>query len=41
VNIVSKSGSNEFHGSIFEFLRNVKMDARNPLDTSKQPFRLT
>jgi len=40
VNIVSKSGTNQFHGSVFEFLRNDKMDARNPFDASKQPFRL-
>ena len=40
VNIVSKSGSNEFHGSVFEFLRNDVLDARNPFDTTKQPFRL-
>jgi hypothetical protein len=40
INIVSKSGSNEFHGSIFEFVRNDRLDARNPFDTSKQPFRL-
>jgi hypothetical protein len=40
VNLVSKSGSNEFHGSLFEFLRNDRIDARNPFDTSKQPFRL-
>ncbi len=40
VNLVSKSGTNEFHGSLFEFLRNEHMDARNPFDTSKQPFRL-
>lgn len=40
VNLVSRSGTNEFHGSLFEFLRNDKMDARNPFDTSKQPFRL-
>jgi sugar phosphate permease len=35
VNIVSKSGSNDFHGSAFEFHRNSPMDARNffdPLD---------
>ncbi len=40
VSLVSKSGSNAFHGSLFEFLRNDKVDARNPFDTSKQPFRL-
>jgi hypothetical protein len=40
VNIVSKSGTNELHGSLFEFLRNDHLDARNPFDTSKQPFRL-
>ena len=40
VNLVSKSGSNEFHGSVFEFFRNDHLDARNPFDTSKQPFRL-
>lgn len=40
VNLVSKSGSNQFHGSLFEFFRNEHMDARNPFDTSKQPFRL-
>jgi hypothetical protein len=40
VNLVSKSGSNAFNGSLFEFLRNDYMDARNPFDLSKQPFRL-
>jgi hypothetical protein len=40
VNIVSKTGTNAFHGSVFEFLRNEVFDARNPFDTSKQPFRL-
>jgi len=40
VNIVSKSGSNKFHGSLFEFLRNDVFDARNPFDPTKQPFRL-
>ncbi|MCX6636141.1 MAG: TonB-dependent receptor, partial [Acidobacteria bacterium] len=29
VNMVSKSGSNEWHGSLFEFMRNSRMDANN------------
>ncbi len=29
LNFVTKSGSNAWHGSLFEFLRNEKLDARN------------
>ncbi|MEQ1947031.1 MAG: carboxypeptidase regulatory-like domain-containing protein [Bryobacteraceae bacterium] len=42
VNSVSKSGTNNFHGSLYEFLRNSYTDARNGLTdpgTSPPPFR--
>jgi len=40
VNLVSKSGSNQFHGGVFEFFRNDKLDARRPIDAARPPFRL-
>jgi len=41
VNLVSKTGTNEFHGSAFWFLRNNYFDARRPFDPSTvPPFRL-
>jgi hypothetical protein len=33
VNVVTKSGSNAFHGSVFEYLRNDALDAPNYFDT--------
>jgi hypothetical protein len=41
-NIVSRSGTNELHGSVFEFLRNSALDARNFFDreTPENPYRI-
>jgi Carboxypeptidase regulatory-like domain/TonB dependent receptor-like, beta-barrel len=37
VNVVLKSGSNDFHGSLFEFYRNGALDARNFFAPSGEP----
>ncbi len=37
--MVSKTGTNGFHGSAFEFLRNNAFDARNFFATSVPPFK--
>lgn len=39
INAVTRSGSKDFHGSIYEFLRNSALDARNFFDVKKPPFR--
>ncbi len=36
VNIVTKSGNNNFHGELFEYFRNNGLDARNYFNTSDQ-----
>ncbi|MGB2635909.1 MAG: TonB-dependent receptor [Candidatus Acidiferrum sp.] len=38
VNVVIKSGTNNFHGSAFEFLRNSYMDAKNYFDDPTAPI---
>src|SRR6266478_6113131 len=45
INVVTKSGGKDFHGSLFEFLRNDALDAANFFDNSsplvhKSPLRL-
>jgi hypothetical protein len=41
INLVSKTGTNDLHGSVFEFFRNSALDARRPFDgASPAPFRL-
>ena len=39
MNAVTKSGGNEFHGSLFEFLRNQKLNARNFFANGVPPFK--
>jgi hypothetical protein len=39
VNVVTKSGANQLHGSGFEFLRNTALDAKNFFDPSVATYR--
>lgn len=42
VTLTTKSGTNQFHGTVFEFLRNERMDAKNyftPPGRAKPPFK--
>ena len=38
--VTTKSGSNAFHGSVFEFFRNTSLDARSFFASSKEQFNL-
>jgi outer membrane receptor protein involved in Fe transport len=42
INIVSKSGTNKFHGNVYNYFRNERLDARNAFATSQRrdpPFK--
>jgi hypothetical protein len=38
--VTTKQGSNQFHGSLFEFFRNTKLDAKSYFASSKEQFNL-
>jgi len=39
VNLTMRSGTNEFHGSLFEYLRNQTLNARSFFAATKAPFK--
>ena len=39
INVATKSGTNAYHGTAYEFVRNNVFDARNAFATSTPPFR--
>jgi hypothetical protein len=38
--VTTKSGTNQFHGSLFEFVRNTNLDAKSALASAREKFNL-
>jgi hypothetical protein len=39
ISVITKSGGNQFHGSIFEYVRNDAFDAANYFDSQRRAWR--
>ena len=39
INVVTRGGGNDFHGGVFEFIRNDKLDARSPFSPVRGKLR--
>ena len=39
INVATKGGSNEWHGSVYELVRNDKFDAKNFFSATHEPFK--
>ena len=39
INVASRRGANDFHATLWEFLRNDALDARNPFSTTVDPLK--
>ena len=37
IDVISRAGSDDWHGSLFEYIRNDRLDARSPFDPSSPP----
>ncbi len=40
MNVITKSGTNDFHGSLYEYFRNDALDAKDYFATANEPLRL-
>ena len=39
INVITKSGTDQFHGDLFEFVRNTDLQARNFYDINRGPYQ--